>query len=440
MTGDSQAASVTAPTERHFVVTGANHRTAGQELRDALFIEDRAMPGFYARLRDQGIAEVVALATCDRVEVAAVAEAPETAARRIQRVLAEGAGLAPASVEGMFFTLTGPDALNHLFAIAASLESQVVGEPEVLGQVKEAHRRAIALGAVGARMGRVMEAAFAVAKRARTETAIGENAVSIVSAACQVAREVLGRFNEARAVIVGGAEFGVSVVERLKGEGLREITVADPLPPRADALAARLGAHQIAMADVGPGLAGFDIVLAGLGARTPTIRADDVAGALRARRFRPIFLLDAAVPPDVEGEVRRIDDAYLFDLHDLERIALTGQEKRGLAAAEARRIVEDEVAAFTAAESGRAAGPLVTELRAHFEEVRERLLREQPGISADEATRLLVNRLLHAPSRALRDMAVDENRGEEARAAPAEGLLARLFGLGRQGGNRGGRT
>ncbi len=438
MAGDTQAATPAAvPTEHQLVVTGVNHRTAGQELRDALFVEDRELPDLYARLRAQGAAEAVVLATCDRVEVVAVADAPEAAARRIQRLMAEGAGLLPGALEGAFFTLTGPDALVHLFAIAASLESQVVGEPEVLGQVKEAHRRAVELGAAGPRLSRVMEAAFAAAKRARNETAIGEHAVSIVSAACQVAREVLGRFDAARAVMVGGAEFGVAVIERLKGEGLRRITVADPLAPRADALAARLGAHQIAMADLGGALAGFDIVLAGLGARAPSICAADVAAALKARRFQPIFLLDAAVPPDVEAGVRDIDDAYLFDLHDLERIALTGQEKRGLAAAEARRIVEDEAAAFVAAEGGRTAGPVVTELRAHFEDVRERLLREQPGLTADEATRLLVNRLLHAPSRALRDIAA-ENSGAETRAAPVAGLLARLFGLGRDTGNKGG--
>lgn len=420
--------------ETRFFVTGANHRTAGQELRDALFIEDKALPAFYQRLRAAGIDEAMVLCTCDRVMVAAVSDDPEVAARRIRGLLAEGAGIADARIEGIFLTLGGIEALQHLFAIAASLESQVVGEPEVLGQVREAHRRAAELGGVGTALHRILDAALAAAKRARSETAIGESAVSIVSAATQVAREILGQFDRVRALMVGGAEFGMGVIERLKGEGLADITIADPLAPRAEAMAARLGAHRIHMGEVAASLAGFDIVLTGLGASQPVIRAADVAAALKERRFRPIFVLDAAVPPDVERAVRALDDAYLFDLHDLERIALTGQEKRSLAAAEARAIVEDEVARFLAADSGRQAAPVVTELRAHFEDVREALLREQPGITADEATRLLVNRLLHAPSRALREIASDNPADPKGAAQGLSGLIERLFGLGRRNG------
>lgn len=414
------------PVLDRLVVTGANHRTAGQELRDALFIEDRALAPFFDRLGSVGVRDAMILATCDRVEIAAMAPAgddPESAARRIRDALAENAGIAD-GLEGAFFTLTGSAAAHHLFSIASSLESQMVGEPEVLGQVKVAHRRAAELGHMGAGLDRVLAGALACAKRARSETTIGESAVSIVSAAVQVAREVLGRFDRAEALIVGGAEIGVAVAERLAAQGLAGVTVADPLAPRADALAARLGAHRLEMVELGDRLAGFDIVLTGLGSREPTVRADDVARALKSRHFRPMFLLDAGIPADVERAVTDIDDAYLFDLHDLERIALRGQENRLAAAAEARAIVDEEVQRFAAAEGGRAAAPVVTELRSHFEDVRANLLREQPVLTADEATRLLVNRLLHAPSRALRDMAAD---AQEPKAP--EGWISRLFGI-----------
>lgn len=411
------------PVLDRLVVTGANHRTAGQELRDALFIEDSALAPFFDRLTAVGVKDAMILATCDRVEIAAMAvdgDEPEAAARRIRSTLAENAGIAE-GLEGAFFTLTGTAAAHHLFSIAASLESQVVGEPEVLGQVKEAHRRAAELGHMGAGLDRVLAGALACAKRARSETTIGESAVSIVSAAVQVAREVLGRFDRAEALIVGGAEIGVAVAERLAAEGLAGVTVADPLAPRADALAARLGAHRLEMAELGDKLAAFDILLTGLGSREATVRADDVARALKSRHFRPMFLLDAGIPADVERAVGDIDDAYLFDLHDLERIALRGQESRLAAAAEARAIVDEEVLRFAAVEGGRAAAPAVTELRGHFEDVRANLLREQPGLTADEATRLLVNRLLHAPSRALRDMAAESQE--------PKGWIARLFGI-----------
>jgi glutamyl-tRNA reductase len=430
----ADASSPPASIEVRIFVTGANHRTAGQELRDALFVDAKQLPSFYEHLHELGVDEAMVLATCDRVMVTGLAAEPEVAQRRVRTALAEAAGIADARLDNALFTLHGADALDHLFAIASSLESQVVGEPEVLGQVKDAYRRGAELGAVGGGLGRVLDAALACAKRARTETAIGECAVSIVSAAAQVAREVLGRFDGARALIIGGAEIGVTLIERLKGEGLDQITVADPLAPRGEALAARLGAHRLGMADVPGRLAGFDIVVTGLGGREPVLRGTDVDVALRARRFRPVFLLDAAVPPDIDRAVRGLDDAYLFDLHDLERIALTGQEKRSQATAEARNIVEDEVAHFLAADSGRRAAPVVAELRAHFEDVREGVLREQPGISADEATRLLVNRLLHAPSRALRDIAADRARAEKGGEPSAEaGLIQRLFGLARRG-------
>lgn len=426
-----------APIEARVFITGANHRTAGQELRDTLFVQDRALPAFYERLRAVGAGDSMVLCTCDRVMVAALADDADAVAARVRGLLAESAGISDARIEGAFLTLKGVDALQHLFAIAASLESQVVGEPEVLGQVKEAHRRAAELGAIGPGLHRVLDAALAAAKRARSETTIGESAVSIVTAAAQVAREVLGRFDSAHALMIGGAEIGVTVIERLKAEGLAQITVADPLAPRGDALAARFGAHRLGMDGVAASLGDFDIVLTGLGASRPAVLAADVSAALKARRYRPMFVLDAAVPPDVEKAVRDLDDAYLFDLHDLERIALTGQEKRGQAAAEARAIIEEEVGRFVAADSGRQAAPVVAELRRHFEEVREQLLREQPGVTADEATRLLVNRLLHAPSRALREIAAETPAAEKAGRPAEAGLIQRLFGLGRKAGRDG---
>jgi glutamyl-tRNA reductase len=437
VTGDNQAAiadRASPPVVARLVVTGANHRTAGQELRDALFVDGDALVAFHGRLGRAGIAEAVVLSTCDRVEVAALAADPAAAGRRIHEVLTEGAGIDRDRLAGALFTLTGEDALAHLFAVAASLESEVVGESEVLGQVKEAHRRAREAGAAGPELSRVLDAAYTAAKRVRTETAIGESAVSMAAAACQMAREVLGRFGDARALLVGAAEIGITVAERLRDEGLRDLTVADPVAPRAEALAARLGAHRLTPAEALAGLAAFDMVLAGIGGRAPLIHVGDVAAALKARRFRPMFLLDAAVPPAVETAVRSVEEAYLFDLHDLERIALSGQRRRAREAAEARLIVAEEVARFIEAEGGRAAAPVLAELRTHFEAVRERVLAEHPDLSAEAATRLLVNRLLDAPSRALRTLAAEarEDRGEET-PAPGARVIARLFGLGRRG-------
>ncbi|MDX1484870.1 MAG: glutamyl-tRNA reductase, partial [Alphaproteobacteria bacterium] len=317
-----------APRLDRLIVGGVDHLTAGQGLRDRLFVEEAALADFYKRLGQAGLDHGVLLSTCDRIEVVALAEDPDRGAAAIRRTLAEGAGVPEEALAESFFVRTGAEALGHFFSIAASLESQILGEPEVLGQVKAAHRLAAAHADPGADLTTVFEAAYSVAKRVRNETAIGENAVSIAAAGCQVAREVLGRFEGARAIVVGAGELGVLVAEKLKDQGLADIWVADPLAPRGEALAARLGAHRLDMADLGHALDGMDVILTGLGGAVPVIGRDDVAAALKKRRFRPIFLLDAAVPSDVEASVGDLDEAYLFTVHDLERIALSGQEKR----------------------------------------------------------------------------------------------------------------
>jgi glutamyl-tRNA reductase len=421
-----------APRLARLVVAGVDHLGAGQGLRDRLFVETQDLPDFHRKLGTAGLDQGVLLATCDRVIVIGVAADPDRGAAAIRHALAGQAGLKDQDLEGSFFARTGGEALEHFFSIAASLESQVLGEPEVLGQVKEAQRAAEGATEVGRELASVFEAAYGVAKRVRSETAIGENAVSIAAAACQVAREVLGHFDEARCLLVGAGEAGVLVAERLKQQGLADLWVADPLTSRGDALAARLGAHRLAMEEIAEGLHRMDVVLAGLGGAVPVITREAMALALKQRRFRPIFLLDAAVPADVEPDVANLDGAYLFNLQDLERIALQGQEKRSFAAIDARLIVEDEVAAFTLAEEFRAQAPAVRALRRHFEDQRRAVLEANPGISADEATRLLVNRLLHGPFRMLRELAADAPSGT-GRAALDGDLVARLFGVPAEG-------
>lgn len=417
-----------APRLSRLIVAGVDHLTAGQGVRDRLFVEDAGLGAFYGRLREAGIDQGVLLATCDRVVVIGMSGDPEAGAAAVRRALAAQAGISEGDLEGSFFARTRAEALAHFFSIAASLESQVLGEPEVLGQVKAAQRSAEAARQVGPELASIFEAAYSVAKRVRSETAIGENAVSIAAAACQMAREVLGCFEGTRALLLGAGEAGVLVVEKLKQQGLTDVWVADPLAPRGDALAARLGAHRLAIDGIARELHRMDLVLTGLGGAVPLITAEDAAAALKSRRFRPMFLLDAAVPADIDPDVGSLDGAYLFNLQDLERIALAGQEKRSVAAIDARLIVEDEVQAFTLAEDYRAQAPTVTALRAHFEAQRRAVLEGNPGITADEATRLLVNRLLHGPFRALRELAA-ETRGEGAGTALDADLIARLFGV-----------
>ena len=414
------------PTERsaEFVVVGVNHRTGTAALRERLFVEEAALPELLERLRAAGIAQAVALSTCDRIEVQAAHDDAATASDRIAEVLAGQAGVAPAALAAQTYRLSGAAAVRQILAVAASLDSVVIGEPQVLGQVKASHRLARAAGMVGSELEACLRAAYATAKRVRRETAIGERAVSIAAAAAELARSVQGDLGRCGALLIGAGEIGELMVEQLRRAGLARLTVAHPSAPRAERIAHRLGCHHIPLDEVGAALPAADVVVAALGSGRHVVTAPMVGAALKARRQRPVLLIDAAVPGDIEPAVGGLDEAFLYDLEDLERVAMQGRATRVAATEAAWAIVDEAVAAFLRERAERVAVPAVVALRRHFESLRAEVL-AGTGDDAAEATRRLINRLLHDPSEALRRMA-----GEAAaEAAAGERLLRRLFGF-----------
>ncbi len=425
------------------VVVGANHKSSSSAVRDKLLMADGAVPGFLEGLRGAGLSQALVLSTCDRTEVITIDRVPEAAAEIISSGLAEFSGLAPEKLAGQLYFLQGEDALEHIFAVAASLDSLVIGEPQVLGQVKASHRLARDAGMVGVELDHIMQGAFAAAKRVRSETTIGESAVSIAAAAVQVAREVHGDLRRRAALMVGAGEMGALVAGKLKEAGLARLAVADPVDARAESMARRLGCHVVGFDTLVAAMADADIVLSGVGGGGYLITADMVRSALRRRKLRPVFLIDAAIPGDVEPAVNRLDEAFVYDLDDLEGIATQGRASREAAASEARHIVREEVAAFWRGKAARAGVPALSALRRHFEDARAQVLADHPRASADEVARLLVNRLLHAPSEALRDIAArqgadpddgardraEEGAGAAYERATVEGVLRRLFDL-----------
>ncbi|MEE8559818.1 MAG: glutamyl-tRNA reductase [Alphaproteobacteria bacterium] len=425
------------------VVVGANHKSSTSAVRDRLSMEDGAVPGFLEGLRGAGLSQALVLSTCDRTEVIAVDRAPEAAAEIIFSGLADFFGLAREKLTGQLYFLQGEEALEHVFAVAASLDSLVIGEPQVLGQVKASHRLARDAGMVGAELDHIMQAAFAAAKRVRFETTVGENAVSIAAAAVRIAREVHGDLRRSAALMIGAGEMGELVAGKLREAGLARLAVADPVNARAESMARRLGCHVVGFDTLVAALADADILMSAVGGGGYLITAEMVRSALRRRKLRPMFLVDAAIPGDIEPAVNRLDEAFLYDLNDLEGIATEGRASREAAASEARDIVREEVAAFRRGEAARAGVPALSALRRHFEEVRAQVLADHPRASADEITRLLVNRLLHAPSEALRSIAardgaaagdgaggrVKEGSGAARESAAVERMLRRLFSL-----------
>lgn len=416
------------------VAVGASHRSAPAALRDRLFVADADAAAFLRGLRTAGFDEALVLSTCDRVEVVAIAGG--AAAETVGAALAGRAALDPDALAPQLETHAGIDALRHVFEVAAALDSQIVGEPQVLGQLKAAHRLAAAAGALGPRLESVLQAAYAVAKRVRSETAIGERPVSMAAAACQLARDIHGDLSQATALLLGDGEMGELIAGQLHAVGLRRLLVAAPVAARAAALAERLDCHTVPWPELAARLTDAEIVVAGLGGRSYVISAEMLGEALRRRRRRPMFLVDAAVPGDIDPAIDALDEAFRYDLDALERVALDGRDRRAEAAAEAAALVEAAVAAFVRGRSERAAVPTITALRAHFERIRREVLDEGASAPADELTRRLVNRLLHDPSEALRDVAAGAETAAERERA--ERLVRRLFGLDRDDWDRDG--
>jgi glutamyl-tRNA reductase len=418
------------------LVIGANHRSSTAALRDALFIAEAEMTGVLATLRRAGIVQAIVLSTCDRVEVQAVHHDSDAAGMALGGLLAGRAGALAGEAGRQIYALRGSEALRHVFAVAGSLDSQVVGEPQVLGQVKEAHRRAQTAGMIGPELEIVLQAAYGVAKRVRTETAVGERPVSLAAAATELARNVHGVLDRCAGLLVGGGEMGELMLEHLRAAGLKRVAVAGASAAWAADMARRHDGHVAEFPPATADLAQADIVVTAAGTGRYVVTAAMVAAALRHRRGRAMLLLDLGIPADIERDAERLDGAFRYDLDDLERVAMSGRATREAAAAEAWRIVDAELAAFLHDQAERTAVPAITALRRHFEAARERALQAAGGDAA-RATELLVNRLLHDPSQALRRIAAEAAApGERETAERLLRALFRLDGAGADGENK----
>lgn len=415
------------PVAASFLLVGASHRSASEATRERLFVEDRLAPLLLARMQAAGFGEGFALVTCDRCELYVMTANPVADAPRLAILLADMAEQPRASLAAELESRQDAEALAHLFMVAASLDSPVVGEPQVLGQLKAAHKLAADRGLVGAELDAVLQAAYATAKRVRSETALAEQPVSMATAAVQIAQGLHGDLGSCHALLIGAGDMGQLLADELVRAGLAELTVLHPTLARAELLARQHGCHYRPWSEYEAALGAADIVLSALGTGREVVTADAVRRALRQRRLRPMLLVDAAVPGDIERSVGELADAFRYDLDDLERIAMSGRSTRAGASAAGRAIVEAELRAFATRQAEREAVPALLQLRSIFEAERRQAL-EAAGGDAEAATRLLVNRLLHRPSAALRALAASS--GREAAQAELLALVERLFGDG----------
>jgi glutamyl-tRNA reductase len=401
------------------LVIGINHRSTPRDLSDRFALIEAGLDAALDALKSRGLGEAVLLATCDRIELVSCNSA---AAEIFVPLIAARLGVADEAVSSWLYRLEGGAALKHLFAVASALDSQVIGEPQVLGQLRAAHRAAAEQGLVGEGLERALDAAYIAARRIRRETKIAQGPVSLAAAALSLARDIHGDLADLAALLIGPSEMGELMAEHFRRAGLRHMVVCGP-PERAGRAARELASNVATLGALDEAVAAADIVISSLGNGRAVLTRGLVAAALRKRPLKPIFVIDAAMPSDAEPAINELDGAFLYDLADLERAALAGRAEREAAATAAWAIIDAELAAYAAREASRRAVPAVVALRRHVERLRDEALAE--GGDADAVTRRLVNRLLHDPSEVLRQLA-----GAEADAAAMEQLVRRLFRLG----------
>lgn len=371
----------TATPAARLVVVGANHRSSSMSFRDRLFVEEAAVPAFLDTLAP-AVSEAMVLCTGERIDVIAYAGEAEQAADAIVAALAEHAAAAPDDVKAQVYVLKDTEACVHVFRVAASLDSLVVGETQILNQMRDALVLATEDGRAGESLGTLIDAAGTTAERVFRETELGGSLVSLAAAAVQVARDLHGDLKRCAGLLIGGGNTSELIVEDLIAAGMDRLSVAHPLPARAEATARGLGGHTVAMDRLEDALAGADIVLSALGQTATVIDAATVKAAVARRRHKPIFLIDAGIPGDIDPAVEAIEDAFVYTLDDLEKLA---RERRSRHKGDAEAALALTDAAARAFVSGDAVAD-------ELERARAEALRNAGG-DADTATRLLLDKV-----------------------------------------------
>jgi glutamyl-tRNA reductase len=405
---------------------GINHQTAPLNLRERVAFADDKLDGVLGSLRAlSSVAEVAVLSTCNRTELYAVTN---DEGRALGQWLAAHPDDA-AGLESYFYWHYDANAVRHLFRVATGLDSLVLGEPQILGQVKHAWAAARAAGALGPQLDRLFQHAFVTAKRARTDTRIGVNPVSVASAAVRLAQSTFARPEDAAVLLIGAGETIELVARHLAQAQVKRLLVANRTLAHAQELASRHGGMALPLADIDRHLADVDIVFSATASREPILQRAQVAHALAQRKHRPMLLMDLAVPRDVAADVATLKDVYLYTVDDLERAVEDNRRGRREAADAAEAIVDLQVSRFVENLVASTRTEPLKRLRAHADHARVDVLakaRQQlvnghdPHAVLEFLAHTLTNRLLHAPTMALREAAITGD-AELARAT------ARLF-------------
>jgi len=398
------------------LLVGMSHRTASVELRERYAIED-PRPVLAKLVASPEIDEAVLLSTCNRVELVVWTREADAGRLRLrscfERELASGgAAVRSADLDAALYELVDGAAIRHVLRVACAIDSLVVGEPQILGQVKDAYRAAVACGACGPVLGRLYPRAFATAKRVKNETRLAERPISVARVAVDLARQIFESLEDKSALLVGAGDMIELALESLRRQGLGAVRVANRTPARAAALAARFGASAHGLDELPELLRRSDLVLTCIGGDRPLLGPALVRDALSERGHRPLFAIDIGVPRNVDPAVNQLDNVYLYDLDDLSAMAESNARERQREVEHAEGIVLAEQQRFEGWLTALAAVPTIRALLSRAEQIRRgELERALSGLTLDERTsaavealtRGIVNKLLHAPLSRLRE-------------------------------------
>ncbi len=393
------------------VLLGVNHKTTPLAVREKLALTGGYEEPLAALGRLDAIREYYLLSTCNRVEVLFTCRDVRKARRQVLDLLFAGSA-SREEMRNYIYQYEDQEAVNHLFLVASSLDSMIVGEAQILGQLKDAFRHASNQKTSGLVLNRLLHKSFSVAKRVRTETRIGANAVSISYAAVELARKIFGNLDDKRVLLVGAGEMAELAAEHLVGQGVAEVVVANRTLERAVKLARRFSGRAVSLDELVEQLKQVDIIISSTGASDLILRKKDVQSVMRERRNQPLFFIDIAVPRDLDPEINELDNVYLYDIDDLKHVVEMNKSERDREAVKARRIVEEETLKFSQWLENIELTPTIVELRRMADEICRKELARTLGridhLSAKERKSIekmasaIASKLLHHPLRYLK--------------------------------------
>jgi glutamyl-tRNA reductase len=396
-------------------LAGINHHTAPVQLREKLALRVEELPAALLQAQERGAKEALILSTCNRVEIAATLSDEIPAETLLEGLLAGRDDISPDLLRPHLYLYEEAAAIRHLFRVASSLDSMIVGEPQILGQLKQAYAVARDEGAIGSVLEAVLTRAFSVAKRIRSETEIGQSAVSVSYAAVELAREIFGSLNKKRVLVVGAGKMSEATARQLLRAGAAEILITNRTQQRAEELAGLFRGEVIPYELFPQRLGEADILISSSAAPGYLLTRELIRTAIEARRNQPMFLIDIAVPRNIDPAVNNLEHAFLYDIDDLQRLSERNLQTRREIADQAEAIVDEEVARLEARLRVRDVAPTIVSLQEELEALRKEVLsRYRPRLGSltgdqeevlDALTRGIINKIAHGPISELRRQA-----------------------------------